>query len=183
MVLNLFDGERMHENWRIVSSISAVIICQNILVIVAVIALFLGLIKVAPFLNWSWFSLFSREGMNIHLIPSNVKYFGLAFLVLFGINLPRYAQMEEVWFREGTISWEQGLLMSILFGMVHCLVGVPIGAGLAISLAGLWFTHQYFVGGVELSTVHHTSYNLILVTILFLTLMFKHISDLRREKT
>ena len=112
-----------------------------------------------------------------------MKYFGLAFLVLLAVNLPRYAHMEEEWFREGTISWEQGLLMSALFGLAHCLVGVPIGAGLAISVAGLWFTHQYFVGGVELSTIHHATYNLILVSILFLFLTLKHIVELTEKKT
>ena len=194
MVTNLWDERRMAKNWDVFSSISISIVFQNLLVIVAVIAVFVGLTKVAPFLKWSWFSLFSKEdpetgestpqeGTNIHLIPSNVKYFGLAFLVLLAVNLPRYAHMEEEWFREGTISWEQGLLMSALFGLAHCLVGVPIGAGLAISVAGLWFTHQYFVGGVELSTIHHATYNLILVSILFLFLTLKHIVELTEKKT
>src|SRR3989344_3173341 len=191
MITNLWNEERMAKNWDVFSSISASIIFQNLLVIVAVIAVFVGLTKVAPFLKWSWFSLFSKEnsetgestpheGTNINLIPLNVKYFGLAFLVLFAVNLPRYAYMEEGWFREGTISWEHGLLMSVLFGLAHCLVGVPIGAGLAISVAGLWFTHQYFMGGVELSTVHHATYNLIIVFVLFLFLTFKHIVELTK---
>jgi hypothetical protein len=193
MITNLWDGETMTKNWEVFSSISASIIFQNVLVIVAVITVFVGLLKVAPFLKWSWFSLFSKkdpetgestpqEGANIHLIPSNVKYFGLAFLVLLAINLPQYARMEEEWFREGTISWEQGLLISVLFGLVHCLVGVPIAAGLAISIAGLWFTHQYFVGGVDLSTVHHTTYNLILVSVLFVLMTLKHIVELTEKK-
>lgn len=194
MITSLWDVERMTKNWEVFSSISASIVFQNVLVIVVVIAVFVGLTEVAPFFKWSWFSLFSREdpetgestpqeGTNIHLIPSNVKYFGLVFLILFAINLPRYAHMEEEWFREGTISWGQGLFMSVLFGLAHCLVGVSIGTGLAISVAGLWFTHQYFVGGVDLSTVHHTTYNLILISILFLFLTLKHIVELTEKKT
>ena len=163
MVTNLWDERRMAKNWDVFSSISISIVFQNLLVIVAVIAVFVGLTKVAPFLKWSWFSLFSKEdpetgestpqeGTNIHLIPSNVKYFGLAFLVLLAVNLPRYAHMEEEWFREGTISWEHGLLMSALFKLAHC-PSVPIGAGLAISVAGLWFTTSTVGGGA--STIHH----------------------------
>lgn len=194
MITNLWDEEWMAKNWDVLSSISVSIVFQNLVVIVAVIAVFVGLTKVAPFLKWSWFSLFSKKdpetgesvpykGTNINLIPSNVKYFGLAFLVLLAVNLPRYAHLEEELFREGMISWEQGILMSLLFGLTHCLVGVPIGGGLAISVAGLWFTYQYFVGGVELSTVHHTTYNLILVSVLFLFLTLKHIVELTEKKT
>ena len=193
MGAGFWDEKQMHENWEVFSRISISVVLQNLLVICVVIATFIALTKVAPFLKWSWFSLFTREnpetgeetpheGTNIHLIPSNVKYFGLVFLVILAINLPEYAHMEEKWFREGTISWQHGLFLSLLFGMVHCIVGVPLGAGLAISVAGIWFTHQYFAGGVELSTVHHTTYNLILVSILFLGLLLKHIVDLLPEQ-
>jgi hypothetical protein len=46
--------------------------------------------------------------------------------------------------------------------------------GLALSLGGLWLTHQYFRGGVERSALHHTAYNLILVTLLFAYLVALH---------
>ena len=91
--------------------------------------------------------------------------------------------IEEKWFRLGTESWQQGLYLSFLFGMVHCLVGIPVAAGMVISIAGLWFTHQYFIGGVELSALHHTTYNLIIFSVLFLGLVGKHISELRESKT
>lgn len=60
------------------------------------------------------------------------------------------------------------------FGLVHCLAGIPVFAGLALSLGGLWFTYQYFRGGVEASTVHHLTYNLLIMAAIavFLVLHF-----------
>ncbi len=189
MVATFFNEKKMYWNWEVFSNISASIIIQNALVIFVVSKVFVNLTKVAPFFNWSWFSLFTSkdpetgeetpyDGGNIHLIPSKMKYFGFVFLIILMINVPQYAYLEEKLFREGTVSWQHGLLLSFIFGMAHCIVGVPLGAGLAISIAGLWFTHQYFVGGVGLSTVHHTTYNLILVFISFLGLAMRHIIDL-----
>ena len=53
-------------------------------------------------------------------------------------------------------------------------MGVPVCAGLALSLGGLWLTHQYFRGGVERSTLHPTAYNLMLVAALFTYRMARH---------
>lgn len=194
LIFNLWNHEKMAKNWGVFSKITASIVFQNFILIVVVFSAFMGLIKIAPFLKWSWFSLFTKndpesgksgpyEGTNINLIPAKTKYFGLVYLILFAINLPIFAHIEEVWFRQGTHTWQDGILLSILFGLAHCLVGVPIGAGMAISLTGLWLTHQYFIGGVELSTVHHTTYNLILIFMLFLTLILDHIFNFSEEKT
>lgn len=117
------------------------------------------------------------NGTNVHLIPLQIKYFGLFFAVLLCLNLPSLALAEEKIFRNGTTGWIQGIAFSFIFGIVHCIVGVPIAAGLAISLAGLWYTHQYFVGGIELSALHHTTFNLILILILFSLLIFKHLAE------
>jgi hypothetical protein len=45
--------------------------------------------------------------------------------------------------------------------------------GLALAVGGLWFTHQYFRGGVERSTVHHLTYNL-LVAVAMIVYLFTH---------
>ena len=193
MVANLFDGEKMRATFRVFSNISLGIVAQNVLVIATMIVAYVSFVTLAPCLKWSWFSLFSKrdqetgkkepcEGRNIHLIPAQIKYFGLVFLALLAINLPQFALTEEEWFRAGTVSWVHGVALSFLFGMVHCIVGVPLGAGIAITIAGLWFTHQYFVGGVELSTLHHTTYNLTLVSILFLGLLCEHIYSFVKDR-
>lgn len=187
----LFDGT-LQKNLAVMAKINLWIVLQNFGIVLVVVSAFAGLFESHPFFKWSWFSLFNRNeeradsgrptGTNINLMPTQVKYFGLLFVLLLAVNLPSLAMIEEKMFRAGTSGWLMGLYMSFLFGIVHCFVGVPIGAGLAITLAGLWFTHQYFMGGVELSALHHTTYNLILICILFLSLISKHIAELRGEK-
>lgn len=170
---SLFDGT-LQKNLMVIENINWWIIMQNFIVIIIVIVSFVGLIILHPIFKWSWLSLFKSDGTNINIIPMRIKYFGLLFALLLMANLPSLAMTEEKMFRLGTIGWIEGLNMSFLFGMMHCLVGVPIGAGLAIMIAGLWFTHQYFIGGIELSALHHTTYNLILVSVIFLFLILGH---------
>lgn len=193
MIANLLDEKVMVEMGKTFSGISISIVFQNFLVIAVVIGVYVGLTKISPFFKWSLWSLFASKeegssdlqtdhGTNIHILPAYIKYFGLVFLVLVLINVPYFARFEEEMFREGLTSWEIGIWVSIGFGLAHCLVGVPIGAGLGISIAGIWFTHQYFVGGVDLSTIHHSAYNLILFSVLLVLLTIKHVVDLMQPK-
>ena len=47
-----------------------------------------------------------------------------------------------------TRTWLQGIYRSLVFGLAHLPMGIPLGAALALSIGGLWFTYQYFRGGV-----------------------------------
>lgn len=182
---SFFDGTAK-KGLAVFSQISLWMVAQNLLILMAVGFTYYGLVKLLPILKWSLSSLFTGDGdsngKNINLIPMEVKYFGLIFGVLLIFNLPSLAMTEEKWFRLGTQDWLQGLYLSLLFGMVHCLVGVPIATGLAISIGGLWFTHQYFIGGVNLSALHHTTYNLIVISLLLLILTLKHIFTEKEEE-
>ena len=191
MGTTLFDGT-LQKNLTVISNITIWMVAQNLAIIVVVVSAFFVLTKLHPVFKWSWFSLFQTredevagkepEGTNINIMPMHIKYFGLVFALLLMVNLPSLAMTEEKWFRAGTENWLDGLYISFLFGMVHCLVGVPVGAGVAITLGGVWFTHQYFSGGIELSALHHTTYNLILISVLFLFLVLKHIIELSEKK-
>ena len=99
------------------------------------------------------------------------KYYAMLFLPVLLFALPSLARYEEDDFREGTRNWAQGVKRSIKFGLVHLIVLIPLGAAFALSIGGLWFTHQYFKGGVERSTVYHSVYNSIIVVILFVTVV------------
>ncbi len=119
---------------HVFSQITLLMPLQNFLVIVTVIVVYEVLTHMVPSLKWSFYSLFrkknseSRESVqqegNIQLLPIEVMYFGLLYLFLFAFNLPRFANMEEEMFRQGTVSWKEGMLRSICFGFAHCLVGV-----------------------------------------------------------
>lgn len=197
LVLGLLDKRIVSKNFEVFSQISFMVVLQNIIVVAVVMLIAAGLIKTNKIFKFSIVSLFSwlkrkfidsdsennddKISGNFNLIPVQIKYFGLLFVIILAFNLPQFAGIEEHWFREGLLSWKSALIMSLALGMVHCLVGVPIGAGVAISFAGLWFSYQYFNGGVELSTVHHTTYNLVAISLLFFVLLVAHIDELRKK--
>lgn len=169
--------------WMLMQSIIAI-------VVVATIAKFL--MDTHKFFGWSIFSLIPNTsyeweengkkvtGININLIPFKIPLVSVIFGALLFIYLPTAALWEEELFRAGTNSWQEGLLRSFLFGVAHCLVGVPIGAGLAITVSGVWFTWCYFVGGVELSAASHATYNSILVFLLIIFSVRNSVDELKR---
>lgn len=139
---------------------------QAVLIIAAVIAVRGLLLTYAPLLGWSWLSVWGGDERNVSVIPIDSPILLVPFLVLLFVNLPRLARSEEESFRKGTRSWPHALGKSVVFGLVHCLVGVSIATGLAIGVSGLWYSHHYFVGGVERSTHTHTAYNAIVLSVL-----------------
>jgi hypothetical protein len=123
------------------------------------------------FLHWSWISLLATkgeqpQGANQMIVGATIPYFGIAFLLLLFVNLPRLAANEEEVYRDGTKNWLDAIPRSLRFGLMHMIVGVPLWCGLALSLPGLWFTRQYFKGGVERSTMAHAIYNMMLASVL-----------------
>lgn len=188
LVIPIFDGT-IQKNLAIIGQITWLMVLKNLVVIMTIVIVFIKLAKTHPIFKWSWLSLFKdrankaeEHGTNINLLPADIKYFGLVFVLLLATNLPSMAMAEEKFFRAGTNGWLDGLTTSLLFGIAHCLAGIPIGAGLAITVAGLWFTRQYFLGGVYLSALHHTTYNLILLSLIFLSLTIQHIARLTKQK-
>lgn len=68
-----------------------------------------------------------------------------AFLLPLLLLLPWLAYVEEELFRAGLedASWPRVVLASVAFGLVHLVMLVPLGAGLAISLAGFAYALAY----------------------------------------
>src|SRR3989442_10157980 len=60
-------------------------------------------------------------------------------------GLLRLAGAEEWLSRGGTETWSGAptARRSVLFGLVHSLVGIPIGVALALSVGGFYFTWAY----------------------------------------
>jgi hypothetical protein len=127
------------------------------------------------FLDWSWISLLSSDkhsqGANQVVIGATIPYFGIVFLLLLMLNLPRLAAAEEDEFRYGTKNWWHAVPRSLTFGLMHMVVGVPLWCGLALSVPGMWFTRQYFKGGVERSTMTHAVYNFMLAGVLLFSVI------------
>lgn len=149
-------------DWRLML-VDAIVVAATITVVVV-------LITVSPnIMGFSWLRVFGASGTNINTIGSDIPYFGIVFVLLLMLALPWLAQIEEELFREGTGSWLEGFVRSVIFGFVHMLVGIPLGAAIALIIPGMFYTAMYFKGGVELSTKAHFQYNLIVVSLLLVS--------------
>ena len=101
----------------------------------------------------------------------------LVFAALLLPGLPLFAEAAERIFRFGAEgwSWPRRLWRSgLAFGLVHLVVGVPIGVALALAVGGLYFLAVYLraarrrgpSAGLLESTRGHLAYNLVIVVIL-----------------
>lgn len=135
-------------------------------------------------LNWSWLDLFATKGESVQganqmIVGATIPIFGPIFLLLLFVNLPRLAAAEEDMYRDGTRDWFRAIPRSLIFGLVHMIVGVPLWCGLTLSIPGLWFTSQYFKGGVERSTMAHALYNMMLASVLLVAVVLWNLHVVR----
>lgn len=163
------------KHWHHFKAIRLSTIACNFLVLVAVALSGYYLSVTFPLLNGSWLHLLpisqNGEATNLAAAPMQLPWVGPIFFVLFLLNIPYFASMEESLFRKGTRSWPDALLRSLAFGLVHCIMGVTVAMGLALSIGGLWFSWNYFRGGEERSTLHHATYNLIAIGLFALAVL------------
>lgn len=138
--------------------------------IVATVALGITLIVAWPaVLGWSWLMLLARPeeaanaGQNLNLAPAQLPYLGLVFVALLAFSVPGFARYEEEQFRRGTNGLGDALARSVKFGLAHCVVGVPLGLGLALTVPGLWLTYQYRRGGIRRAVFVHSIYNWLIL--------------------
>ena len=123
------------------------------LVLMVVLLLSAVLVQV-PGLEFGWWTFIGGQGNPVFgrtdatsgtplewLVP-------LAFLLLLVPCLPLFAEREERSFRLGAERWSPArrIRRSIEFGLVHAVIGIPIGVALALSVGGLYFTRAYLRG-------------------------------------
>jgi hypothetical protein len=103
----------------------------------------------------------------------------IVFLVLLLPALPLFAEREEQMFRAGAEHWStpRRLWRGALFGLVHAVIGIPIGVALALSVGGWYFTWWYLrawrathsrAAALLESTRAHLAYNLFIVGLILL---------------
>ena len=104
-----------------------------------------------------------NAGSVIHLLFTNAST-RIPFVFMMVLALPSIVKFEEEYFRNGTDSWFEGVIRSVLFGMVHFLLGfVPLGAALSLSLAGIILTEVYMNQGLEASITLHLAYDSMII--------------------
>ena len=164
---------------------------------IAVVMLTLGtvvlLFTYVPGMWWGWLHLFTEQGGNALISPvfetsessfSIIRLIPILFLAGLFIVMPYIVKIEEEIFREGHYDWTSITKQSVKFGLVHCIVGVPISAGVALIIPGFFYASKYRAAyrkhrkinndqtarqhALIHSTVYHTAYNTVIVMILLM---------------
>ncbi|HEX6312115.1 MAG TPA: hypothetical protein VF152_10880 [Acidimicrobiia bacterium] len=143
-------------------------------VIVAVIGVAFVLIQL-PVLSFGWWTALGGEGNPV--LGTTDRSLGvldvaipIAFASLLVVSLPLLVAREEWVFRRGAEhrgTWTN-IWRSLLFGLAHAVIGIPLGAALALSIGGLYLTGCYLrgwratrtqAGALLESTRAHLAYN------------------------
>ena len=171
LIQALWGRGRLAESWSLVRRLRPLPFLTNLVPITAVLATAAGLYQL-PWLRWGWWTLISGAPGNAMVSAATGSLWVFApFLVLLAVAMPQLVLAEEELFRRGTRNWAHALPRCLAFGLIHLLPGVPIAAALALSMAGLWFTRQYFRGGVARSTTYHLAWNYELVAVVTIALI------------
>jgi len=147
----------------------------------AVIVAFSLLLQV-PGLSFGWWTAIGGEGNPVVGVTSRTSGSALErivptlFLLLLVPALPLLVEREEQIFRRGSEhrTFGQRALRGLVFGLVHALVGIPIGAALALSIGGWYLTWAYMCGyrqggpdaALLESTRAHLAYNAVILVLL-----------------
>jgi hypothetical protein len=161
-------------------------------IVTLTIAVAVALLRI-PGLKYGWINIFFGGSGNMLIRPIQegsdsvnilVRVMVPVFFVALAFVLPFLARFEERIFRKGHDEWSSIVRQSVKFGLVHCLVGVPLAAGIALIIPGLFYGLKYkrafdrstdMMGyrqaedeAVMVSTAYHTMYNMIVVGLLLL---------------
>jgi hypothetical protein len=174
-------SERLRARWsEVVRALRPrhFLLAPLVLFVVLVVA---GLLLAVPGLSWGWWTAIGGTG---NVITGGTSRAGVGvlqwlapvlFLSLLVPLLPLLAEREERMFREGAEAWSTGrrVRRAVEFGLVHLIMGIPVGVALALSLGGLYFTWAYLRGyrrggreaGVLESTAAHLAYNFTIIVV------------------
>ena len=148
-----------------------------------------------PLLDFGWWTAIGGQGNPAFGVTERTAgtalevIVPLVFVVLLLPALPLLVEREEIAFRLGAESWStpKRIGKAVLFGLVHALVGIPIGVALALSIGGAAFTLAYLRGwratgsrrsALAESTRLHLAYNLSIVTVVAALLVVEVVAAL-----
>lgn len=184
------------------SRVTPRVVLETIAMLGVVVALAVAGWHWAPFLQHGWLGWATGSEGNALFSPiahmSFSQYWGLRVLgaLCFGailLMLPFWAEVEEKIFRAHRLEWNRIVKASIVFGLVHLIVGVPLIAAPILSVVGLFYGFVYrrawyqawkrslrlcdnyedalrycWDEALITSTAYHTLYNSILIGLLII---------------
>ncbi|MGH8983115.1 MAG: hypothetical protein ACRDY6_04485 [Acidimicrobiia bacterium] len=150
-------------------------------VIVVVIGTAAVLIQL-PVLSFGWWTALGGEGNPV--LGTTDRGLGVldvavpvTFVSLLAISLPLLVAREEWIFRRGAErrgTWNN-VGRCLVFGLAHAIIGIPVGAALALSLGGAYLTACYLrgwrttrsqAGALLESTRAHLAYNATILALI-----------------
>lgn len=149
------------------------------IVLVAVITAAVALVQL-PVLSFGWWTALGGTGNPVTGASDRTSgtvlewLVPVVFMALLVPALPLFAEREEELFRLGAEQWTPAHRVgkALQFGLVHAIIGIPIGAALALSIGGGYFqlvylrawrrTHDRREATLE-STRAHTAYNACII--------------------
>lgn len=198
VALPLISERRNYEFvWQVWKRFRIKMFVQVFGIILLTIAVAIALWEV-PGLKWGWINLFFGGGGNMLVKPItdgsqsthvSIRLMVPLFFFALMLVLPFLARSEERSFRKGYDEWGPIIKQSIKFGLAHCLVGVPLAAGIALIIPGFFYGYKYkrafdrntdTLGygraedeAVMVSTTYHTMYNMVVVALLIAIVLAK----------
>ena len=165
------------------------------IVIALVLGAAIGLTAIPP-LDFGWWTAIGGEGNPAFGVTDRTAgtpfelIVPAIFVALLIPALPLLVEREEQMFRLGAESWStpKRAGKALLFGLVHALVGIPIGFALALSIGGAHFTLGYLRAwratgsrreALLESTRLHLAYNAVIVVLVIAVLGYESARILR----
>jgi hypothetical protein len=147
-----------------------------------------SILMAVPGLDWGWWSAIGGDGNPVFGSTESTSgtawewLIPLVFICLLIPALPLFAHAEERMFRAGAEEWSPArrLLKTVQFGMVHALIGIPVGAALALSIGGAYFMRVYLRQYARTgssndatleSTTAHATYNGVIIGIVLIAIV------------
>jgi hypothetical protein len=176
----VITGVRRRVGWRHVWPVP---------VLLAVVLAAATLAMQVPGLDWGWWTALGGDGNPVFgssqaTAGTSLEWIvPLVFMTMLLPALPLFANAEERIFRAGAEHWSlaRRVAKTLQFGMVHALIGIPLGAALALSIGGAYFMWVYLrefatsgsrqAATLE-STTAHTVYNGVIIVLVYITVIW-----------
>lgn len=164
------------------------------LVLVLVVGASIGLTSIPP-LDFGWWTAIGGQGNPAFGVTERTAgtvlelIVPVVFVALLVPALPLLVEREELAFRLGAETWStpKRIAKALLFGLVHAVVGIPIGVALALSIGGAAFTVAYLRAhrstglrseAILESSRLHLAYNLTIVGLVALVIGVEVVAEL-----